>query len=127
MSFKMIERENNSRSLAVGVAVGAVKTTQDVKFRLRFAPDILDAMNWQPGCRLGLAFGEGSDDGKLRIGSDKLNGFKLQNGARHDRSKYMQCGRIGDQHLHKRESAPHEIRDGYLYIDLPDWARSSGE
>ena len=127
MSFRLIERTANHGSLASGVAVGAVKTTQGIKFRLRFAPDVLNAMNWSSGCYLSLAYGEGHHAGKLRIGADELNGFKLQKGTPNDRSKFLNCTRIGDGQVHKRAPIPHKISDGYLYIDLPDWAQPSDE
>ena len=122
MSFETIEKQLHNGTLAKGVAISASVRSPKISTRIRFAPDVLDAMNWYPGCRLGLAHGKGRDAGKLRIGPDDLNGFKLLNGGSTDKSKFLYCACIGDGKLHRRQLTPHTIHNGYLYIDLPDWA-----
>ncbi len=122
MSFKAIEHPKHG-PLATGVSIGASITGNRSAVRIRFGVDILNAMKWAPGCYLGLARGDGRDAGKLRIGLNELNGYKLLKGAPRDRSKFLFCGRLSDGKKHPSKFAPHQIRNGYLYIDLPDWAR----
>jgi hypothetical protein len=121
MSFETIEKKHGAAQ-AKGVAVGAGRYSQGIAVRIRFAPDVLNAMDWSPGRCLGLAYGTGRHAGKLRIGLDELNGLRLQNNGLRDRSKFLVCTRIGDGKKHPSQSAPHKISNGYLYIDLPDWA-----
>ncbi len=123
MSFKTIEKIFHSGALKKGVAIGAHLSSKRILCVLRFGSDILEAMNWGPGCYLGLAYGTGHHAGKLRIGLDELSGFKLQRGAPRDVSKALRCSRIGDGKKHKSQSVQYKIAIGYLYINLPDWAR----
>ncbi len=122
MSFKTIEKRRGSIAHRRGVSIGAVSRGKYIYSRFRFGADILETMNWSPGCHLALAYGDGHDKGKLRIGLDDLNGFTLQKGAPRDKGKYLQCRGIGDGKEHARVLVPHKISNGCLYIDLPDWA-----
>ncbi len=119
MAFTTIENKPPRR----GVAISATKCGSSFHPRLRFAPDVIDAMGWTVGDRLMLAYGTGKDKGKLQIKLDYLNGFKLRRGAPRDRSRFLICVRLGDGKPHKIQTAPHEISNGYLFVVLPDWAR----
>ncbi len=123
MAFKTIEKMHSGGAPATGVAIGRAQRGRGLITKIRFGPDILEAMNWAPGCRVTLAHGDGPHAGKLRIGADELNGFKILEGRSTDKSKFMFCSKIGDGKKHKREAVSHKITDGYLYIDLPDWAK----
>ncbi len=124
MGFQIIDNRSHGRNVASGVAIGTCVAGRNLKVRIRFAPDVIEVMGWKNGAKLEIAYGDSKDVGKLRIGLNELCGFKLRSGGPNNRSKTIHCNQIGNGTKQKSQHVEHKIKNGYLYIELPEWARS---
>ena len=122
MGYKTISSSRGGK--IYGARVGCYKAAHGKHvFMLTIGEDVAQKMGWQKGNRVGLALGDGKQEGWLRLKTNELGNalFHIGRGAR---ALNISLVRLADDQFHSREPALHKIKSGALYVKLPKWARA---
>ena len=109
------------------VTVGGKLNSHSIA-RVRLAGDVCSRLKISPGSRLNLELGNGVSTGMLKLikaKDESLGGFMLSKtagGAGKRHGGVVSVSELSDGEKHHQEKVPHKIKNGVLYITLPEWA-----
>ena len=123
MTFQTIEKTAAGRAPCKGCAVAVNSAGKKLMFYMRLSSDVMERLGVGVGDRLVVEQGDSEHFGQLRLKKGDLSGFKI------GRNGNQRAGRINlvalvTKRNHPITAAPHKFSNGYLYIELPDWART---
>jgi len=131
MSFRQLKLfRRRSTPPSSGVSIGTVKTKSGLGLATTIRPDVAQNLGWKTGERIGVAFGEGPDEGMICFFKSPL-GLRLYGPAAAVGIGAGYGGRVvvGSEHLPVEITLPrlselvaHEEKDGSLLVCLPAWA-----
>lgn len=130
MSFRQLKLfRRRSTTPPAGVSIGTVKTKAGLGMATTIRPDVAQNLGWKTGDRIGVAFGEGEDEGMVCFFKSPL-GLRLYGPDRGIGQGSAYGGRlvVGSEHLPVEVALPrlselvaHEVKDGSLLVCLPAW------
>ena len=116
MGFEVIERRPGG-TLTIGVSIASVCALNGSDIaRVGLGRDILGKLGWKGGARIGVA----QNGRELRLRRDPA-GFTLIQGGR-SIAAYLNLTALASPKPMPRKAVKHRIKNGALYITLPDWA-----
>jgi hypothetical protein len=111
-----------------GVAIGTTKGRAGLSLALTVRRDVAQSLGWKTGDRVGVAFGEGTDEGLVALFRSP-EGLKLYGPKDGPGGGWGGRIIIDSTHLplelaagRPSEEVAHESKDGALVIVLPAWA-----
>ncbi len=124
MTFQTIEKTARGSAPCKGCAVAVNSAGKKLMFYMRFGADVMERLGVGRGDRLAVERGDDKHANQLRLKKGDLSGFKIGRGG-----NYTQAGRINlvslvTKEKHQITAVPHKFSNGYLYVELPEWARA---
>ena len=100
-------KHGGRRGYATCIAVGAV---------------ILTELGWERGQRVQAVLGDKRDLGWIKLKRNDLMGFALVKYGANSTRAAIRIARLGHNGKRLSEIVEHKIKNGALYVRLPDWA-----
>lgn len=135
MSFKQLGLfHRRGGRIPNGIAVATVVMKDGLGLSITVRPDVAQKVGFRSGSRVGVAFGEGVDEGLVALFKSD-NGLKLfkASGRGGDTPGWGGRFNLGPTHLpiplasaRLAEEAAYEIKDGSVVFVLPTWAYKAG-
>ena len=123
MAFKTIEKIKTGGTPLVGITVGLQKVghaRHDVAV-FSFGHALVEELGWAAANKITVALGDGIDAGVVCLSNGALSGFVLQLGNRGGGKSFALLVRaLASSMPAKRTYCQHKIKDGALYITLPE-------
>lgn len=131
MAFEKIVKQNSGdRSFRDPNRIGMSCTKVGrgkLAARLIFAGGVMSRMSLGPKSKIDIERGTNEDAGLLRVSRSDGAGFILQSlkGATtvHGPSTILALAALAAKEPHRAAPVEYEIKDGAIYITLPEWAR----
>ena len=119
MGFKVIQKSHGGGAKPLtGVSIGSIhRPAGRCAACIILGADVLNKMGWKRGIRIEAA----QNAGELRLRRGDLSGFVLVQGRRSQSAQLCITTLAGTKPM-PRKAVPHKIKNGALYITLPDWA-----
>lgn len=122
MEFIQIEKHRGSPRV-VGVKLSVVSQKKKSEYRrltLSFGSDVLAAVSWITGDKVAVAFGTEGVKSILRVNKDDA-GYTIHR-CGHGVAGYVWLTIEASNKLNKATPCTYTIKDGTVYIDLPQFA-----
>ena len=122
MGYKTIQSYRGGKIYGVRVSCYKASRGKHV-FLLTLGEDVAQKMGWQKGSHIEFALGDGKQTGWLRLKTNELGGHTFFHMGQASIALSISLRRLADDQTHPKETAPHKIKSGALYVRLPEWAK----
>jgi hypothetical protein len=124
MAFQTIEKTTLGAEPVRGCAVSVYSMGKRLFFDLRLGTDVMERLGVGHGDRLVVERGDGKHVNQLRLKPGTMSGFKIGYMGKNGRAGHIRLASLVTKQKHRITAAPHKFNNGYLYVELPDWARA---